>query len=170
MDQRQRSPGLPRGAVIGPRASKLGPGPDGSGSCVVADTELNRLVMTAGEALKVNASDPEYTKERTYRTVDLEAFYFNDTGSPANNCDTDGPVIGAGPFAGGAYHQVNDLDVAWSIPVTDVSGVWRVVVVVTDHVLDGQGGGTWEPVELSFDAGSGRWKGTKTVARVAVSG
>jgi hypothetical protein len=120
--------------------------------------------VDAGEAVKLQDTDPSWTIERTYRAIDLEVFYFNDSSSSTNNCDRKGPVLGTGPF-GGAYHQVSGSSIEWAVPVADVApngippaGIWRVVVVVNDNTVDESGEGVWTPIELTDD--NGTWRGS----------
>ena len=114
--------------------------------------------MTAGEVAKVADTDPVFTINRLYRTVDLEVFYFNDRNTPGNNCDRTGPVIGAGPYVG-KHHQLNGSNLEFAVPATDTAGVWRVLIVATDNTVDGQGRGMWKPVELTDD-GTGTYRGS----------
>jgi hypothetical protein len=148
----------PRLMFTRPVAPRLVPGLDPS-TCRPSDLELNSLTVPAGEALKNQDVDPSYTIERHYRTIDLEALYFNNTAALSQNCDRTGPALGPGPFAG-AYHQVSDSAVEWAVPASDPSGVWRVLVVSNDNATIG-GQGVWSPLELTND-GSGTWVGSRT--------
>jgi uncharacterized repeat protein (TIGR01451 family) len=147
----------PRTATIKPIAPRVVGGED-PGQCRTSDLEMNSLVVTAGEAVKVQEADPQYTIERKYRTVDLEALYFDDTTTSTNNCDREGPGLGGGP-----YHGVAGAEVSFTVSATDASGVWRVLVVWTDNVVDGAGRGRWRPLELAYDPSSQAWKGRVTV-------
>jgi uncharacterized repeat protein (TIGR01451 family) len=149
----------PRTATIKPIAPRVVAGEDPS-ACRPSDLEMNSLVVTAGEALKAQDSDPQYTIERRYRTVDLEALHFNDTLTSSNNCDRKGPTLGAGP-----HHVAAGADVAFSVGATDPQGVWRVLVVWTDNTVDAQHVGRWQPLELEHDAASQLWKGLVTVTQ-----
>ncbi len=63
------------------------------------------------------------------------------------------PSIGAGP-----WRRVSHGDggtVSWAVPVSDASGVLRVLVVYTTGQVDALGRGRWEPLELTDD-GHGR--------------
>jgi subtilisin-like proprotein convertase family protein len=147
----------PRLMFTRPTAPRLIPGLDPS-TCRPSDLELNSLTIPAGEAVKNQDADPSYTIERRYRSIDLEALYFNNTLLPGQNCDRTGPALGAGPF-GGAYHQVDGASITWAVPASDASGVWRVLVVVNDNATSG-GQGVWSPLELT-DNGSGTWVGSR---------
>jgi N-acetylneuraminic acid mutarotase len=125
-----------------------------SDTCRSSDLEVNSIVVTAGEALKAQASDSKYTIERTFRRVDLEVFYFNNTRTGAGNCDRTAPR-----FGDGTYHQVTGTTVNWAVPVTDADGVWRVVAVWNDERNK-----RWESVELEDSDGDGVWRGSKSVA------
>jgi hypothetical protein len=131
-------------------------------ACRPSDLELNGLVLGAGEAVKADAGDLEYTVERLYRGIDLEVFYYNNTADPENNCDRNGPLLGEGPFEGD-YHETDGDTLRWEIPVSDEAGVWRVVVVATDNTVDSQGLGTWVPVELEDGNGDSRWTGAMEI-------
>jgi Tol biopolymer transport system component len=150
----------PRLVLIRPTAPRLLPGEDPR-DCRSADLEVASVVSPAGEALEAQDQDPTYSIERRYRTVDLEAFYFNHAADPAQNCDRDGPSIGAGPFAG-AFHQITGRTVSWSVPATDPSGIWRVLVVSNDNSTDALGRGRWVPLDLSFNVATGRWEGSRS--------
>jgi hypothetical protein len=152
----------PRLMIIRPTAPRLVPGEDPT-NCRPSDLEVNSVVVSAGEAVKDQSSDPVYAIERKYRTIDLEALYFNDPVTPGQNCDRSGPDLGLGPFAGGAYTQVNASTVTFSVPATDASGVWRVLIVSNDNFLDGNGRGTWTPLDLTLNPGTGRWEGARAV-------
>jgi hypothetical protein len=159
----------PRLMFTRPTSARLVPGVDPS-LCRPSDLELNSLTVSAGEALKSQDADPVYKIERTYRSIDLEALYFNNTLDPLKNCDRDGPAIGPGPF-GGAYHQVSGSSIEWAVPVTDVAppgitpaGVWRVLVVVNDGSVDVNQQGTWAPVELTNNGGT--WTGSQAFGAV----
>jgi uncharacterized repeat protein (TIGR01451 family) len=152
----------PRRSMIRPIAPRVVPGVDPA-ECRPSDTELNSLVITAGEALKQEVGDPVYDRERTYRAIDLEVLYFNNTADGSGNCDRTGPALAPGPFAGSAYHQAVGTTVEWAVPPGDADGFWRVVVVVQDGVLDENGVGHWVPVELADDGG-GTFRGSLTVS------
>ena len=139
----------PRGPQGRGRRRPLG----GDGGCPVSDADPSSVVFTTGEAVKADPEDETFSLLRLHRTVDLEVFYFNDRDDPANNCDIDGPVFGAGP-----HHAVRGTSVEWAVPVTDASDVWRVIALVTDERLDGTGVGRWTPIELA-DAGDGTFRG-----------
>jgi uncharacterized repeat protein (TIGR01451 family) len=151
----------PRTATIKPIAPRVVGGEDDLDRCRPSDLEMNSLVVTAGEAVKAQESDPQYTIERRYRTVDLEALYFDDTreGSHAN-CEREGPVLSTGP-----HHVVGGADVTFSVGATDPQGVWRVLVVWTDNTVDAQHVGRWQPLELAYDGASQLWKGHVTVTQ-----
>ena len=104
--------------------------------------------------------DPQYTIERIYRTVDLEAYYFNDTKTCRNNCNRSGPILSPGP-----HHAVAGAEAAFAVGATDPEGVRRVLVVWTDNTTDAQHLGRWQPLELTYDAASQLWKGHITVTR-----
>jgi hypothetical protein len=151
----------PRLILIRPTAPRVVPGADPE-TCRPSDLELNSLVVGAGEAAKPQPADIEYSIERRYRTIDLEALYFNNTTTATQNCDRQGPALAAGPL-GGNYHQVSGATVTWAVPATDASGVWRVLVVSNDNSVDGSGRGTWTPLELTDD-GTGTFRGNRLVA------
>jgi uncharacterized repeat protein (TIGR01451 family) len=136
--------------------------------CRPSDLELNRLLVPAGETVSVESPDD---RERIYRGIDVEVFYFNNTLDAVGNCDREGPELGSGPF-GGEYHRVSGPVVEWAVPVEDADSdgdgepdgeVWRVVVVSTDNAVDGGGQGRWEPLELTDEEGNGVWTGARTV-------
>jgi hypothetical protein len=145
----------PRLIKIRPTAPRIVPGVDPD-DCRPSDLEINSTVVDAGEALKGQDTDPVFNIERRYRTVDLEAFYFNNTADGSGNCDRAGPTIEAG-----LYHEVTGGRITWTVPVTDDSGVWRVLVVVNDNVVDSQRRGSWVPVELTLDGSN--WTGSHTI-------
>jgi uncharacterized repeat protein (TIGR01451 family) len=149
----------PRVSIIRPTTPRAVPGPDPD-ECRPSDLEMNSLVVVAGEAVRSEDAEPSYSIERRYREIELEVFYHNDTVTPSSNCDREGPGLGTGPF-GGAYHRVSGATVEWAVPATDPSGVWRVVVVMSDNTVDGAGRGVWSPVELVEDGGT--WRGSRVV-------
>jgi hypothetical protein len=110
---------------------------------------MNSLTIPAGEALKGQASDADFSIARRYRSIDLEVFYFNDRNTPSNNCDRTGPSLGGGPL-GGAYHQLTGTTLRWQVPASDASGVWRVLAVFNPNTVTA-GQGTWTPLELLKD-------------------
>jgi hypothetical protein len=143
--------------------------------CRPSDLELNSLVVDAGEVRKATGPgpyDPElYTIQRTYRTVDLEVFYFNDRIRPLDNCDRTEPELrpSQDPAFGGKYHRLDGSLLEWRVLARDASDVWRATAVVTDNTaVDGVG--HWEPVELER-AGTERsgeatwtvWTGSKVI-------
>jgi hypothetical protein len=139
-------------------------GGDDPDDCRPTDTELNGLVVVAGEAVKPEATDPVYTIQRLYRGIDLEVFYYNNSYDGAGNCDRQGPLLGAGPHDG-EYHRLDGDTLTWSVPASDDGGVWRVVAVVNDNTADG-GQGSWVPTELEYDEGSGTWRGNRDITGV----
>jgi len=143
-----------------PRPRRRYPAEGEGPSCRPSDLELNTLVLTTGEALKDDESDPEYNIERLYREIDLEVFYFNNTVDGSGNCDREGPTLLPSPF-GEDYHQVLGRKVEWAVPASDAGGVWRVVVVWDDEAED-----TWRPIELEDD-GTGTWRGSLTALNMA---
>jgi hypothetical protein len=126
---------------------------------------VNSLVVSAGEALRAqDLPDAPYSVQRTYREIDLEVFYFNNT-TPGGqgNCDRTPPDL-AGGFAAGAYHQVLGDRIEWAVNASDggdPAAVWRVLVVSTLNA-DGDAIGAWEPLELEND-GSGTWRGSRSM-------
>jgi hypothetical protein len=152
----------PRKAIIRPTSRRITGGKDPE-MCRPSDLELNGLVLGAGEAVKADAGDLDYTVERLYRGIDLEVFYYNNTADPSSNCDRSGPLLGEGPFDG-SYHEVNGETLSWEVPASDEAGVWRVVVVSTDNTVDGQGLGQWEPVDLEDGDGDGLWIGAMDIS------
>jgi hypothetical protein len=154
---------LPRLARTRPGGTRVLVGEDPE-DCRPSDLELNGLVVTAGEAAKPDATDEVYTIQRVYSGIDLEVLYFNDTSTPTNNCDREGPLLGTGPH-GGDYHRVVGETVKWSVPASDGAGVWRVVVVYDDGSTVG-GQGSWRPLELAYDPDSGHWQGAIDAAGV----
>jgi uncharacterized repeat protein (TIGR01451 family) len=147
----------PRTATIKPIAPRVVGGEEPA-QCRPSDLEVASLVVTAGEAVKTQGSDPQFTIERKYQTVDLEALYFNDTRTSTNNCNRQGPALSAGP-----HHEVVGADVDFAVGATDPEGVWRVLVVWTDNTVDAQRRGRWRPLELEYDPASHLWKGHVTV-------
>jgi hypothetical protein len=157
-------------------SARVVPGADPP-DCRVSDVEINSVVVDAGEALKPTGSDstydPElYTIQRTYRTVELEVFYFNDRENSNNNCDRIEPRLRPSqevPFSGKYHRREGDL-LHWRVLARDDdSDIWRVIVVVTDNtVVAGQG--RWEAVELTRDGTEDvngtpwtAWKGSKHI-------
>jgi len=112
---------------------------------------LTGIVLTTGELLE--GGGLATPRERHYKTQDLEVYYFNNTARGVGNCDLEGPAIGAGPY-GGAYHKLSGNSLEFAVPALDsypASGVWRALVVYTDHALDAQGLGHWKSLELVND-------------------
>lgn len=149
-----------------PRPTRQVPGedpdfvdPDGVPQCPVSDLELNSLSLPTGEVVET----AEGLRERRDLKVDLEIFYFNDTDQAANNCDRDGPDLGTAS----SYHEVLGTSVRWTVPASDPSGVWRVVVIVDDGTVDAEGRGTWVAVELADDEEDGVWTGVYETAGAA---
>lgn len=133
---------------------------DPTEACRPADSDLSSMSIITGEALK---SDPDgdFDRQRIFRSLDIEAFYFNDGGLGAN-CDRQGPTI-TEPDAG--FHQVQGSRIDWTVPATDAGGVWRVVVVY-DGGPDVEGSGLWSPVEL-VEGPDGVWRGHTIAAGLA---
>ncbi|MCP3975578.1 MAG: DUF11 domain-containing protein, partial [bacterium] len=129
-------------------------------ACRPSDLEVNSMVVTTGELLKDQVSDPVYNLQRLYRDLDLEIFYFNNTTDSSQNCDRSGPQLGPGPFSG-EYHEISATTVEWAVPANDEAGVWRVIVVYDDGTVDSQGRGRWQPLELMDDGGI--WRGSVSV-------
>ena len=154
---------IARVAIIRPTGTRIlgGAHPD---ACRPSDLELNGLVVTTGEAVKLSSTDPNFTIERLYRGFDLEVLYYNNSYDGSGNCDREGPLFGAGPF-GGEYHQLSEGAVSWAVPVSDIGGIWRVVIVATDNTVDGNGQGRWLPVDLADD-GTGTWRGSMEVSDI----
>lgn len=151
----------PRLITNRPTAPRVVPGGD-SPNCRVSDLEVNSLTLTAGEAVKNQTSDVNYSIARRYRNIDLEVFYYNNQTAPSSNCDRNGPSLGPGPF-GGQYHQVSGSTISWAVPATDPAGVWRVLIVYNANAVDGQGRGTWTPLDLTND-GTGTYRGNVTIS------
>jgi N-acetylneuraminic acid mutarotase len=154
----------PRVASIRPTAPRVVPGLD-SPTCRPSDLEVNSLTVAAGEAVKNETTDLSYSIARRYRNIDLEVYYFNNQSTPTQNCDRSGPALGTGPYAG-EYHQKSGSTLTWAVPASDASGVWRVVVVYNPNTVDGQGRGTWTPLDLTNDGG-GTFRGSISVSGVA---
>ncbi|MCP4594345.1 MAG: DUF11 domain-containing protein, partial [bacterium] len=133
---------------IGPCRRILVEEPD----CRASDLEINSVVLTTGDVVKEEESDPRYTIQRLHREIDLEVFYFNNTLDGEGNCDRSGPLFGDGP-----YHNVTGRTIHWTVPASDEAGVWRVVVVYDDEAEH-----RWVPVDLT-DAGDGTWTGSAWV-------
>lgn len=131
--------------------------------CRPGDLEINGLVVPTGEVLRDQEADLTYDLQRIYREIDLEVFYFNNTGDSTGNCDRTGPELGAGHHDGD-YHRVEGSKITWAVPAQDEGGVWRVLVVVNEGGLDPHARGAWVPVELSDD-GTGVWRGTLSLHR-----
>lgn len=157
---------LAKKMMIRSASPRVVPGQDPSG-CRTSDLEVNSTVVGAGEAVRATDSDPTYSIERRYRTIDLEVLYFNDTETSTHNCDRSGPTLGSGPY-GGEYHQARPGTIEWAVPAADASGVWRVIAVVNDNSVDAQGRGLWVPVELADD-GSGTWRGSRAAPSAQVT-
>ncbi|MCP4655741.1 MAG: DUF11 domain-containing protein, partial [bacterium] len=142
-----RVPHKPRGSL------------DGSdGLCRTWDDEINSIVMPTGELVLAPDSAgvpvPGTSTHRLHQEIDLEVFYFSNPDDLTENCDREGPDFGIEPF-----HEVLGATLHWSVPVTDASGVWRVMVVWDDEAA-----GRWRPLELAYDAISGHWTGSLPVA------
>ncbi|MEE8522354.1 MAG: hypothetical protein V3T72_00355, partial [Thermoanaerobaculia bacterium] len=147
----------PRRLYIKPTTPRIVPGEDPQ-NCRPSDLEQNRVVVAAGEALRPPGDgEGSFSIQRTYREIDLEVFYFNDTSEPARNCDRSGPALTPAATAT-AYHQVQGGQIEWAVAAGDLSSVWRVVVVTNDNTVDAAGNGTWIPLELAADSG-GIWRG-----------
>lgn len=110
------------------------------------------MSIITGEALKTEPGG-DFDRQRIFRSLDIEAFYFNDGGFGAN-CDREGPAI-IEPDSG--FHEVQGSRVDWAVTATDAGGVWRVVVVY-DSGADVEGLGSWVPVELA-EGPDGIWRG-----------
>ncbi|MCB1058273.1 MAG: hypothetical protein KDD11_22465 [Acidobacteria bacterium] len=149
----------PRHILLKPRPPRALGGADPA--CSASDLEVSSVVVPVGEVLQNDDPIPSYSIHRTYRNVDLEMFFFNNTASGAGNCDRSGPEFGA-PTFGDVYHEVGGTAVRWAVPASDAGGVWRVLVVFTDHSLDENGQGRWVPVELESDGSV--WTGEISVS------
>ncbi len=125
--------------------------------CRSSDRELNSMVVTLGEVLKHQLSDPVYNIQRLYRAVDVELLYYNNTVDSTLNCDREGPLMEPGPL-GGQYHQVVATTVEWAVPILPEEEAWRVIVAYNDHTLDSEGRGRWLPIELADEGGT--WRGS----------
>ena len=153
---------LPRTRMTSGLSTRLVSGENAT--CTGADSELNGLVVGAGQTTSVDGSDD---RQRRFLDVDLQTFYFNNTADGTGNCDRTGPIFGTGPF-GGEYHSVDGANLEWAVPVSDgETDVWRVVAVYTDNTIDdpdedGRGTGIWLPVEL-VDDGGGTWRGSVSI-------
>jgi hypothetical protein len=114
------------------------------------DTEVNYIAITVGEPHFDENLIP--TTHRLHRSVDLEVFYFNNEITGEGNCDRTGPV----------FDQIlvestdNESTLQWSVRATDEGGVWRIVVLFDDEENN-----RWVPIELEYEAASGRWVGTR---------
>ncbi len=144
---------LPRKILISPRAPrKPRRSLDGGDDCRTWDEEINSVVVPTGDV--VLGDEPGTSTHRLHQEVGLEVFYFNNPDTPGENCDRDGPEFGSEPF-----HELRGATLHWSVPVTDASGMWRVVAVWDDEASE-----RWRPVELQYDAISGTWTGSLPVA------
>lgn len=127
--------------------------------CRPTDRELNSLAVSVGEVLPGPRGE-DYGRHRYYEDVQLEVFYLG--ADSLGGCDREGPEIGPGP--GGSYHTRTGARIAWTVPASDEAGVWRVIVVVDDGLLDTSDPeahrGQWKPVELELDAADGAWHGS----------
>jgi len=86
----------------------------------------------------------ENSTESRFKDMQFTVLYSNAT-------DTTPPAIqGAGPF-----HTLNGLTAAFSAPVTDASGVYRVLVVYHEPQFT-----WWKSLELSQPVPGGSWEGT----------
>ena len=109
---------------------------------------------------------PSTSIERRYRTIDLEAFYFNNT-TTASRTATAGARPRAGPFGGALPPGDPGRRVNWAVPATDASGVWRILVVSNDNSVDGSGRGTWSPARSGRTTGPAPAAGSRVVAHLA---
>lgn len=125
------------------------------GTCRPNDLEASTLVMITGEVFGENQAGSLFSRQRIYREIDLEVFYFNDQGQ-GGNCDRTGPEFGSALFSG-VYHQTSPGQIEWAVPASDQAGVWRVLVIY-DVGPDAQGRGSWAPLEL-VNEGNGIWQG-----------
>ena len=138
--------GTPRTLQIGPIGRDWTPQRDPI-DCAATDLELNSLVLTTGQALKDQLSDPVYDRQRLATSVDLEVLYYNNTVDGSGNCDDLGPEVDSELVPGTReFHAVTPTDVEWTIRASDTSGVWRVVVVWDDLAAS-----RWQAVELVPD-------------------
>jgi hypothetical protein len=137
---------LPRHDTPKPRRRKRILGGDPT-SCPASDTEPNSLVVPTGEAL-----GDSHSIQRRFTRMDFDALYFNNTIDPGENCDNSGPTFLSPDVP---YHTVEEKVISWKVPVEDVSGVWRVVVVYNET-----GQHQWVPLDLTFDKNSERWQGS----------
>ena len=147
---------LPPRLFLSPRVSRKPRAVLGEDLCHAWDDELNSLVVPTGELI-LNPDTPEApgtAVHRLYEKVDLEVFYFNNLDTPSENCDREGPDFGNGPF-----HELRGAALSFSVPATDPSGVWRLVVVWNDEEA-----GRWRPLELEYDTVSDTWTGNLDVA------
>lgn len=127
--------------------------------CRASDLELNTLVTVVGEAYQSSTTGNTYDRQRIYRDLELELFYFNDQGLGAN-CDRTGPTLA--PANGVSFHEPVGSRIDWAVAAQDLAGVWRVVVVF-DLGPDSEGRGTWQPLELTQDV-NGIWRGSLVTA------
>ena len=149
---------LPPRLFLSPRVSRKPRAvlDDGEGLCYGHDDELNSLVVPTGELVPDpdTPDAPQSAVHRLYEKVDLEILYFDNPDNPSENCDREGPDFGNGPF-----HELRGAELSFSVPASDPSGVWRLVVVWDDDEA-----GRWRPLELDYDAVSDTWTGSLDVA------
>ena len=154
---------IARKAINRPTGTRILDGYDPD-DCRPSDLELNGLVVTTGEAVKLSITDPIFDIERLYRGFDLEVLYYNNSDNAAGNCDRDGPVFPEEFDPNDSYLLTGDT-LEWVVPVSDTGGIWRVVVVYTDNTVDGNDQGRWIPMDLADD-GSGTWRGAMDIAGI----
>ena len=153
-------PQIPGGGVLSQQAN-----------CAAADVALNNVVITAGETVWDEATEG-YTLHRSYVETSLEYLYYNNTSNGAGNCDRQGPIIPASEHIARVSPAGKQVDFEVEAYDADFDtgerrGVWRVVVVFTDEVVDATGRGAWVPLELAFDPARSKWVGTATLPATA---
>lgn len=166
----QGAEGLPRVILIRPQIPGGG-ALDQQGNCAAADVDLNNVVLIAGETVWDEGTE-SYSIHRNYVETSLEYLYFNNTSNGLGNCDRQGPTITARQHNARVTPAGKQVDFVVDAFDADFDtgqrrGIWRVVVVFTDEVVDAEGRGAWIPLELAFDPVTSKWVGTASLPATA---
>lgn len=87
--------------------------------------------------------------ESLFQTMGFVIYYH------ATSTDRTGPAITDAP----ALHVMDGLTARFAVTATDASGVYRVLISYNDYQ------GSWQSLDLSYNAGSGHWEGSLALKR-----